>query len=161
MTIAWAALIFFLSTRTFGPDFTHGLLAWALRILHITVPQRTFSLLHALLRKLAHLIEYAVFALLLYGPHGEKSRGLWRLRRAALCILGAAAYSLTDEFHQLYVPGRNGSLLDCALDTFGAALAMLVPYTQQQISQHRSKKAFSEGSCQVNRPVPAEPELES
>ena len=161
MTFAWAALIFYLSTRTFGPAFSRALLAWTFRILHFHVSWRTFSLLHALVRKLAHLIEYAVFALLLYGPPGEKSRGLWRPRRAVLCILGAAAYSLMDEFHQWLVPGRHASLLDCGLDTLGAALAMLVPYTQEKILFLKSKKTFFEGSSRVNRPVPTESELES
>jgi VanZ family protein len=161
MTLAWAALIFYLSTRTFSPDFSRGLLAWTFHLLHFHVSGRTFDLLHTLLRKLAHLIEYAIFALLLYGSPGEKGRGLWRPRRAALCILGAAAYSLTDEFHQLLVPGRHGSLLDCGLDTFGATLAMLVPYTQERISLLKSKKTLSEDSCRANRSVPTESESES
>jgi VanZ family protein len=91
------------------------------------------------------LTEYAIFALLLYGFPGEKSPGLWRPRRAVFCIVVAAAYSLTDEFHQLFVPGRHASLLDCGLDTIGAALAMLVPYTQEQMSLLKSSNVFSQG----------------
>jgi VanZ family protein len=91
---------------------------------------QTFDLLHLMLRKLAHVTEYAIFALLLYSLPVEKAQAPWRPRRAALCILGAALYSLTDEFHQSFVPGRHASLLDCGLDTLGAALAMLVPYFQ-------------------------------
>ena len=87
-TFAWAVLIFYLSTRTFGPDFTEGLLAGAFSILHIRVSWGTFSLVHLLLRKLAHITEYAIFALLLYGPSGEKDREFWRPRRAVFCILG-------------------------------------------------------------------------
>jgi VanZ family protein len=146
MTVAWAALIFYFSTRTFSSDHTRALLAWTFHLLHLQVSWRTFNLLNSILRKLAHLIEYGIFALLVYGLPGEKSRDLWRPRRAVFCILGAAAYSLTDEFHQLFVSGRHGSLLDCGLDTLGAALAMMVPYTRERISLLRSKKAFSQGS---------------
>jgi hypothetical protein len=32
--------------------------------------------------------------------------------RLILCVLAAAAYSLTDEFHQLFVVGRNGTVAD-------------------------------------------------
>lgn len=161
MTVAWAALIFYLSTRTFSPEHTRGLLASTFQLLHLHVSWRAFNLLLAILRKLAHLIEYGIFALLIYGLPGGKERGPWRPRRAVFCILGAAAYSLTDEFHQLFVPGRHGSLLDCGLDTLGAALAMMVPYTQQRTSLLRSKKAFSQGSCRVNPSVPTESEVES
>jgi VanZ family protein len=129
MTLAWAALIFHLSTPTFGSDFTLGLLFWAFSTLRLHVSWHTLTLLDLLLRKLAHLVEYAIFALFLYGPPGEQGRILWRPRRAALCILGAAAYSLTDEFHQMFSPGRTASLRDCGLDTLGATIAMLVPYT--------------------------------
>jgi len=138
LTLGWAALIFHLSTRTYSPDFSQVVLAGALHLLHLRISPGTFGFLHALLRKLAHVIEYAIFALFLYGPPGEQSQALWRPRRAVICILVAAVYSLTDEFHQLFVPGRHASLLDCGLDTMGASLAMLVPYTRRQISLLRS-----------------------
>ena len=151
MTLAWAALIFYLSTQTFSPDFSRGFLAWTLHLLHLRLSSHTFALLHASLRKLAHLIEYGIFALLLYGRPGEKSRSLWRPRRAAFCILGTTAYSLTDEFHQLLVLGRHASLLDCGFDTMGAALAMLVLYTKEHISLLKSNNALSRDQCRVNR----------
>ena len=138
LTLVWAALIFYLSTQTFAPDFSRSVLAVTLHFLHLRISPGTFGFLHALLRKLAHLTEYAIFALFLYGPPGEESQVLWRPRRAVICILVAAAYSLTVEFHQLFVPGRHASLLDCGLDTMGASLAMLVPYTRKQISLLRS-----------------------
>lgn len=134
LTLAWAVLIFYLSTRTFTPDFSRGVLAATLHFFHIRVSPRAFYFLHALLRKLAHLTEYAIFALLLYSRPAKERQALWLPRRAVACILIAAAYSLTDEYHQLFVPGRHGSLLDCGVDTIGASLAMLVPYTRKQIS---------------------------
>jgi VanZ family protein len=140
LTLAWAALIFYLSTQSLTPHFSQALLARILHFLHLRVSAGTFGFLHALLRKLAHLTEYAIFALLLYGVPGEQNKLLWRPRRAVICILLAAAYSLTDEYHQLHVPGRHASLLDCALDTFGASLAMLVPYTREQVSLLRSTR---------------------
>jgi VanZ family protein len=143
ITLAWAALVFCLSTRGFGPDTSRALLAWTLNLLHLTVSRGTFGLLHSLLRGLAHLAEYAVLALLLYGLRADRQQGLWRPRWAGFCIAVATAYALTDEFHQWFVAGRHGSLLDCGLDATGAALAMLVPYTWGRISHLRSNNAFS------------------
>jgi VanZ family protein len=150
ITLGWAALIFYLSTRAYTPEFTGRLLASTFHLLHINVSGRTFNLLHALLRKLAHLTEYGIFALFLYGLPSEKSPGNWRTRRAVYCILGAALYSLTDELHQLFVPGRHASLLDCGFDTLGAALAILIPYAQERISYLKPNKTFPPGSCRVN-----------
>jgi VanZ family protein len=134
LTVAWAGLIFYLSTQSFTPHFSQALLARTLHLLHLHVSPKTFGFLHTLLRKLAHLTEYGILALLLYGVPGEQSQLLWRPWRAVVCILVAAAYSLTDEYHQFRIPGRHASLLDCALDTVGASLAMLMLYTRKQIS---------------------------
>lgn len=130
-----AALIFHLSTQAFAPDFSRALLAAALHFLHLRVSARTFAVLHIFLRKFAHVTEYAIFALFLYGRPGKDWQ--WSPRRALICILAAAAYSLTDEYHQLFVAGRHASLLDCGLDTLGASLAMVVPYTLSQVSLFR------------------------
>ncbi len=127
------------------PQFVASVAGLDIQFSSPPVSSGTFGLLHAFLRGLAHLIEYAIFALLLYGLPGEKSRGLWRPRRAIFCIVVATVYSLTDEFHQLFVPGRHASLLDCGFDTIGAALAMLVPYAQEQMSFLKSNSAFSKG----------------
>jgi len=145
ITLGWAALIFSLSTETYTADFTGRLLAGTFHWLHIHVSRGVFRLLHAMLRKLAHLTEYRVFALLLYGLPSKKSSGHWQPRRAVYCILGAALYSLTDEFHQLFVPGRHASLLDCGIDTVVAAIAMLIPYAQERISFLKSSKTSRQG----------------
>ncbi len=45
----------------------------------------------------------------------------------------AAGYSLTDELHQWFVPGRGASLLDCGIDTSGAGIGMLVIYLRHRL----------------------------
>lgn len=131
MTLGWAALIFYFSTRSFGPNASGAILTRMLHLIHLQVSPATFALFHALLRKSAHLTEYAIFSLLLYGNPHEKCTTGWQWRRAAICVAFAAAFSLTDEFHQVFVPGRHASLSDCGLDTIGATLAMLVPYSRR------------------------------
>jgi VanZ family protein len=42
------------------------------------------------------------------------------------CIGIVGLYSLTDEFHQRFVPGRNASLVDCGIDVAGAAIALII-----------------------------------
>lgn len=41
-------------------------------------------------------------------------------------ILFSLFYAMTDEFHQLFVPGRSGNLLDVLFDAVGIALAAAV-----------------------------------
>ena len=71
-----------------------------------------------ILRKLAHLAEYAILGALL-----DRA-----LRRPQLVVAVALAglYAVTDEVHQLFVEGRHGSPLDVAIDTLGALLGVLL-----------------------------------
>lgn len=123
-TVAWAVLVFYLSTERFGPDFSQGLVAQALILLHIAASPRTVHILDTLLRKAAHVTEYGMLAFLVYGSFGEQQPFRWRLRQAMWCIAIVALYSLTDEFHQRFVPGRHSSFIDCGIDVAGAAIAV-------------------------------------
>lgn len=70
-----------------------------------------------------HFCEYALFGLLL----ANALRCHMPLGRACLVAVAcASAYGITDEFHQLFVPGRTADPADWATDTCGAALGSLV-----------------------------------
>ncbi len=71
-----------------------------------------------ILRKVAHLAEYAVLGVLL-------DRALRRPQLVAAVAL-AGLYAVTDEVHQLFVKGRHGSPLDVGIDTLGALLGVLL-----------------------------------
>ncbi|HET9179238.1 MAG TPA: VanZ family protein [Terriglobia bacterium] len=128
LAIVWAGVIFDMSTRTFGASFTDHLLREILAALHLRVSPHAFAFLATAVRKLGHFTEYAIFSIFLYYALAGGRRSAWNPRRALACILLAGLYSLTDEFHQRFVPGRGPSLMDCGFDTIGAALGMLVMY---------------------------------
>lgn len=77
-----------------------------------------------LLRKAAHVGEYAVLFLLARralrgGEHPPSFPGAWAF---AFCVF----YAATDEFHQTMVLFREGCVRDVLIDAFGAALASSV-----------------------------------
>jgi VanZ family protein len=126
VTIAWAGFIAQLSTRPYGSSVTGWLLQQLLLTLHIHLSPPAFQFLHVLIRKLAHATEYAFFSLLLYNSFEARHPEGWNTRNAVGAVVIAGLYSLTDEFHQRFVPGRGASLVDCGLDTAGALLGMLL-----------------------------------
>jgi VanZ family protein len=140
-TLAWAGTIFFFSTGVYGGLLTGWLLHEVLKLLHITVSPATFTVVHNLLRKLAHLSEYAIFGLLLYGSFSGGRDFSWRGRKALAAVAIAAIYSLTDEFHQWFVPGRGPSLRDCGLDTAGAAVGMFLVYARARLMTAKTSNA--------------------
>lgn len=65
--------------------------------------------------KLVHGLSYAVFGTTLgFG----RSRAAAPVRHAVLLVVGAA-YGLTDEWHQMYVPGRTPEVADWVADVCG------------------------------------------
>jgi VanZ family protein len=67
-----------------------------------------------ILRKGAHTTEYAILGVLL----------LRALGGAAAAFAAGVAYAITDEIHQLFVPGRHGSPLDVLIDAVGVGIGI-------------------------------------
>jgi VanZ family protein len=79
-------------------------------------------------RKLAHLAEYALLAILWWRALRTRTSS----RRAALgALLIASLYAASDEYHQSFVEGRSGDALDWAIDSFGAAVGLLLRERRQ------------------------------
>lgn len=70
--------------------------------------------------KLAHVVIYAVLGALLWRA---LDRASWARIRWLAALGAAVLYGLSDEAHQLWVPGRHFDLIDLSADTLGAALA--------------------------------------
>jgi VanZ like family len=66
-------------------------------------------------RKLVHMLEYGLLWLLWHRALG------WRHAWAAAAI--AIGYAATDELHQTFVDGRQGTPRDVAIDALGVAVA--------------------------------------
>jgi VanZ family protein len=90
----WAAVIFAFSSI---PSLSSGLGTWDL-----------------VLRKLAHMTEFAILAVLLVRATGSYA---WAF---GLTV----AYAASDEVHQLFVRGRHGSPIDVGIDAVGAAIGL-------------------------------------
>ena len=78
-------------------------------------------------RKGAHLTVYAILVLLVWrawrrrlgpGPHP------WTWREAGLALFITALYAASDEYHQTFVPTRDGCVRDVIIDSCGAAAAL-------------------------------------
>ncbi len=110
--LAWMAVIFALSTHagsaTHTDSFFNALLARFFPHLwrRLTLPE--IDALHYYVRKTAHVTEYAILGVLMLRAfralYGALTRRL-TLTAWAVC----AFYAATDEFHQIFVPGRRKS----------------------------------------------------
>ncbi len=100
ITIAYAGFIFFLSSRTWS-----GLPA---------VPYGD--------KALHWILYFGLGGLLVWALRATALKGRPVLFRVA--FLAALLYAASDEFHQLFVPGREFSLLDLLADAAGAMVGI-------------------------------------
>jgi VanZ family protein len=123
--IAWAGVIFSLSTDTFSAEHTASILEPILRWFMPRMTGELFDTIHFLLRKSAHFTEYFVFCLLIYRGVRAGRMG-WRWTWGLAALFCAAGYSVLDEIHQAFVASRTASAYDSLLDSAGAFVAFAV-----------------------------------
>jgi VanZ family protein len=139
VTAAWAGTISVFSTGVYSGAVTGWLLGQLLLSLHVHLSPQTFAIIHFLIRKIAHVSEYAMFGLLLYHSFQPRRLEGWNARSAFGALVVAGFFSLTDEYHQSFVPGRTASLVDCGIDTAGALLGMILLYAGRRLHASNSK----------------------
>jgi VanZ family protein len=76
------------------------------------------------IRKAAHMTEYAILGFLLLGAWMGKRSGSYK-GRAIRAFAVAAIYAASDEIHQYFVPGRACRLYDVGFDSTGALIGIL------------------------------------
>lgn len=101
--LVWAAIIFLFSSR---PTMTTTEIVWH----------------DFLIKKSAHIIEYAIFMTLWLRALTRSGYSFAKSIKIAFPIV--VLYALSDEYHQSLVPGRGPHLRDVGFDTIGAASAI-------------------------------------
>ena len=134
--ILWAGLISGLSTDTFSSEHTSIIIIPALHWLFPHAGTETLELMHGVVRKIAHVVEYLVLSIFLMRGLRGRERG-WKLRWAICAVVIAAGYASLDEFHQSFLPNRTASAWDVLLDTTGAAAAQMFTWLRHVSRQRR------------------------
>ncbi|RKD23138.1 hypothetical protein BEP19_13045 [Ammoniphilus oxalaticus] len=119
----WMALIFFLSRQpgTESGELSRGITAFIIDIARKVAPQFDLetSNFHFFIRKNAHFFAY--FILGVFVMNAMRTSRIVGFRRFAWTIVICVLYAISDETHQLFIPGRSGEVRDVLIDTAGAA----------------------------------------
>jgi VanZ family protein len=125
-TLLWMTALFVLSTSVFSAANTSKVIVPILRVLLPGAADPTIMILHALIRKAAHFINYGIlFWILIRGPMAGRPYGA-----LMLCV----CYAFVDEGHQILVAGRTPSLYDVALDSSGALFSRFLNAATSELS---------------------------
>ena len=126
LAFVWMGLIFLASTDLGSASHTSLVIE---PLVHWIKPDATddqVDFVHFLVRKAAHLTEYAVLGLLVFRAVRLTAQRLhqqvWLAAASALGI--CALYAASDEFHQSFVGGRTACVQDVLIDSCGAFLSI-------------------------------------
>lgn len=122
--VVWATFISWFSTDAFSARSTNSYIDPVLRYFFGDLTPADFRFAHSIIRKSAHLIEYAILGALTC--RAQTAPGAPMPRALVLRTLGVcAAFALLDEAHQALVPSRTGSIVDVMIDITGATVGTL------------------------------------
>jgi VanZ family protein len=116
--------MYLFSTDMMSSSETSRFIVPLLKFLMPGVSEGWIEFWHAVIRKLAHVTEYFILAILIY--RALKFDGLGpvdgRLRTIVFVVLAA----LFDELHQSFVASRTATIIDVGYDCLGGVSALLV-----------------------------------
>jgi VanZ family protein len=131
--LLWMAVIFGASTDLLSGARTSRFIGPVLRWFQPDLSDQAIRRVQLVVRKGAHVAEYAIFSILLYRALRRSRREEVEITRDGWCracafgaVLIATLYAASDEWHQSLVPSRDGTVHDVIIDSAGAALGLLL-----------------------------------
>ena len=137
LTAGWIVLIFYYSSES-GTDSTERSLS-VLRYIKIVFGESIIT--DVVLRKTAHVIEYSILTVLSFlavrftnktsqiRSYAESPVKLVKSDNEmyiALSLWLSLLTAVTDEYHQLFVDGRDGSIRDVLIDSIGIVIVLII-----------------------------------
>jgi VanZ family protein len=133
--ICVAVLISVFSTHYFSSAQTARVIIPILHRLFPSLDMHTLSRMHTAIRKLAHVVEFGVFSIVVFrGVRAERTG--WKFQWAILTLLIATAYAGLDEWHQSFVPLREPRFRDVLIDMAGALLAQMLVWIYAKLHKN-------------------------
>lgn len=132
LIILWAFLIFYLSNQN-GSDSTNLTENFIFKIFGIN---SYTNILFIFIRKIAHFTEYLILGMLVYNFINSFNID----NKIIISILLCSIYAATDEFHQIFIIGRECKLLDVLIDTFGSITGIIIIKIFSKVLLKKQKK---------------------
>lgn len=80
------------------------------------------NLLHHYIRKSAHFFAYFILGVLVM--HASRYLGIKGFLRIGIALGFCILFAITDEVHQIFIPGRGAQVKDVIIDSAGASMGI-------------------------------------
>ena len=127
LTVALMALIFFFSSQTAevssktSSGLTQKIAEFIVRIMKSGDADEIRHTINNLIRKTAHFTLFFMLSVSVANTVFQLF-GTEKLRLFIYTSVFCLVYAITDEIHQIFVPGRAGMVRDVIIDLFGAMI---------------------------------------
>lgn len=126
--LLWMALIFNLSSQVAeqSNQLSTGITEVIVKTVEKVAPKAEFNIksFNNRLRKNAHFFAYLILGILV--TKALRRSGVHGYRRVALALGICVLFAISDEVHQIFVPGRGGQVKDVLIDSVGASVGIVV-----------------------------------
>ncbi|MBN4074890.1 MAG: VanZ family protein [Alkaliphilus sp.] len=123
--LLWMVLIFNLSSQPANQSnkLSEGITKAIVDTVERVAPSTDFDLsrLNHIVRKNAHFFAYLVLALLVMNAVRRTGGNDIKLT-LLICVL----YAISDEMHQIFIPGRSAQLSDVLIDSVGVVVGIVM-----------------------------------
>ena len=133
LAIIWMGVIFYMSNQPASISSIHSgntinIISKLPIIGNIMDYLTSINIGEFIVRKCAHMFSYCILAVLLFMSVYEDN-----IKKAIIiAFLGTFLYACSDEFHQLFIPGRSGQFKDVLIDTSGALIMLMIIFLWQR-----------------------------
>lgn len=128
MVILWMTIIFWFSNQPVhqSDELSRGITRVIVEVIEKVATDDDFDIssFNHIVRKNAHFLIYLILGVLV--SSALKSSGVIGIRNVLISILICILYAMSDEYHQLFVPGRGGQIKDVMIDSAGAIVGVSV-----------------------------------
>ena len=98
------------------------------------------------IRTIAHCLEFMGLALLIFNA----TYSTWETKLTpVIAFAGTVFYAITDEIHQIFVPGRAFQLTDILVDSTGALVGVVVTFILLKIILYIKERGNKNGSIET------------
>ena len=118
----WMGVIFLFSTDTFSGSQTSRFIEPILKWFAPDITNDSIARVQLVVRKIAHLVEYAILSMLICRALAKRLAKPLPLRSLGQGVLLSIVYAAFDEWHQSWTEERFGSPIDVGIDSVGAIL---------------------------------------
>jgi len=125
LVISWMSLIFHLSSQPASEsnDLSNQVTEFIVETIEKVAPEIAsnwdLNELNHFIRKNAHFFSYFILGLLVMNALYQKG-----YRKFVLSLMICILYSISDEIHQTFVPGRGGNIIDVLIDSIGSLIGI-------------------------------------